>query len=175
MSPRKQLATRLFDEGLAEVDRLGLVTCDPDRFFPLITLRTGLTDGAYGGLNKKRLPYIYIGTRYDGFNKEQAMRNNQAYRGNEKSWGQARELAKQGKWQYVEYGHINNDPEIGAFVSDNPEDHVRALVAHELAHAVHWWEMEQGKPADRTEHGPAWQAIYRTLRREWVNPKIKSD
>ena len=177
MTARKQQVARLFAEGLEQIKQLHLVM-EATEFFDLIELKTGLTQGARGGMSNMSgngRPGIYIGTRGDGFDKETDFRRHGERNWREKCWKRAAELAREGKWQYVEYSHINNSEEIGAFISDDSDDHIRALMAHELAHAIHWWEVSKGLQTDKVEHGPAWINIYRALRRHWVNPKIKSD
>ena len=37
-----------------------------------------------------------------------------------------------------EYDHYTHDTEIGSFATKNPDDYIRAVVAHEVAHAVHY-------------------------------------
>ena len=172
MNQRKQQVAQLFAEGIEEIKRLHLVKGAPE-FFEKLELRTGCTTGAYGGISDKDIPYIYIGTRGDGFDKETDFRRHGERNWREKCWKRAAVLAREGKWQYVEYSHINNSEEIGAFISDDSDDHVRALVAHELAHAIHWWEVSQGLETNLVEHGPAWVGIYRVMRKHWVNPKIR--
>ena len=175
MSNRKQQVARIFAEGAEQVEKLGLVTHSTGEFFGRLELKTGCTEGARGGISSNGAPGIYIGTRGDGFDMETDFRRHGERNWREKCWKRAAELAREGKWQYVEYSHINNSPEIGAFVSNDSDDHIRALIAHELAHAIHWWKVSLDQEDNRVEHGPVWVGIYRALRAHWVNPKIKSD
>ena len=71
-----------------------------------------------------------------------------------------------------EYARIKNDPVIGAMEFETAEDALMALVAHEVAHLIHFnyfiytrWLRD----IDNTPHGQGWQKIYRILRRELVN------
>lgn len=79
-------------------------------------------------------------------------------------------------YRYHEYAHICEDKEIGAFYSINRLDHLKALVAHELAHFFqfnthpHNFESQnvnQQLPRldYRTPHGKGWQFIYRYLKK----------
>lgn len=70
--------------------------------------------------------------------------------------------------QHHEYSRIRRDPEIGALGWIGWRDHLKAVVAHEMAHWVHLssaarYPHEQG--ADAAPHGRAWQEIYRIFRR----------
>lgn len=167
---RRELAGKLFREGLYELMRIGLVKHAPELFRYKLHIRTGWTDGARGGCSKDLDPGVYIGLRGDEFDKALTLRRRTEQPGRKGVWKLATQHAKIGEWLFVEYSHIHNDSVIGGFISDDPRDHTRALVAHELAHAVHWWHIQTGYESERTSHGKAWQAIYRELRVEWVNP-----
>jgi len=84
---------------------------------------------------------------------------------------------------FWEYPHYANDEEIGSF-SDHWQRQLWALVAHELAHAVEYadvdlkmisdtWEARSAKHQwrmmNRGDHSDRFQWIYRRLRRTWVN------
>jgi len=84
---------------------------------------------------------------------------------------------------FWEYPHYANDPEIGSFV-DCWQRQLWALVAHELAHAVEFADVDLKMISDtreacggkhqwlmmkRDEHGDRFQWIYRKLRRAWIN------
>lgn len=173
MSKRKELINELFDEGLRQIKRLELVKyLNEDDFFERIYCNTGTTKGARGGVDSKGNPCIYIGTRLLGFDKENDFRYLTGSTRHKDIWKTAAALAKRGQWLHVEYSHIHSDPEIGGFISDEPTDHIRTTIAHELAHAIHWWTTENTAEKDTTSHGKLWQDIYRTLRVEWVNPLL---
>ena len=167
---RCELATRLFHEGLAEIMRLQIIGVAPDLFYLSVKITTGWTDGANGGCSKDLKPNVYIGLRCGEFDKATALRRSIENPGKGKVWKLETQHAKRSEWLFVEYSHIHNDPQIGGFISDDPEHHVRATVAHELAHTVHWWNIHMEQETDKVNHGAAWQAIYRALRTEWVNP-----
>ncbi|MEX9785668.1 MULTISPECIES: hypothetical protein [Providencia] len=76
---------------------------------------------------------------------------------------------------FHEYAHVCKDKEIGSFYSINRLDHLRALVAHELAHFFQFntasknynqHDAKQHLPRldYRTPHGEGWQYIYRYLK-----------
>lgn len=70
---------------------------------------------------------------------------------------------------YDEYDDFIDDPEIGSFLSDDPQDPLKAIIAHEIAHCIQFWNHKVshrgGWPAD---HGQEWQDIYKVLRVNWV-------
>ena len=74
-----------------------------------------------------------------------------------------------------EYARIKNDPVIGECAFESPEEALMLIVAHEVAHLIHYnyfiytrWLRE----GDNTPHGKNWQKIYRILRRELVNKNV---
>lgn len=80
--------------------------------------------------------------------------------------------------EWSEYSSFNKDPVIGQIdVTDN-EDIMLCLVAHEVSHYVQYtfrnWFPEYLKKDYRKPHGRTFQKIYRYLRADLVNPKIKS-
>lgn len=172
---RHELATRLFHEGLDQIERLQLIRFCPDLFHYTAKIKTGWTDGAGGYCPANAAPFIYIGLRLGDFDKATALRRAIENPGKGKVWKLETQHAKLGEWLYVEYSHIHNDDEIGGFISDDPKDHVRATVAHELAHTVHWWNIHMEQETDKVNHGGAWQTIYRALRVGWVNPARLKD
>jgi hypothetical protein len=98
-------------------------------------------------------------------------------------WGYGLDLAMRGCFPpdhvsittphlFQEYPHYRTDPVIGAMMGDW-QAHVRALVAHETAHAHQFYVRDHIPPANRiglrgldlgTPHGEAWQRIYRCMR-----------
>lgn len=77
-----------------------------------------------------------------------------------------------------EYARIRIDHEIGNFVSDSLDDVVKAMVCHELAHVIDYWNWHKGGRKDRrpVPHGSDWRFIYRQLRRHFglVNESMKA-
>ncbi len=69
---------------------------------------------------------------------------------------------------YREYQHIRKSPVIGDFVSLNRLNHVKALVAHELAHFLQFNSRYAVLPDldYRTGHGEGWQYIYGITRND---------
>ncbi|MEI9747423.1 MULTISPECIES: M48 family metalloprotease [Morganellaceae] len=76
---------------------------------------------------------------------------------------------------FHEYAHVCMDKEIGSFYSSNRLDHLKALVAHELAHFLqsntHSRNFTQAATQHlprldyRTPHGEGWQFLYRYLKK----------
>ena len=67
-----------------------------------------------------------------------------------------------------EYARIAADPEIGS-IGGCPIIATRALVCHEVAHALDFWNWHCGKHRDRRPipHGSEWRFLYRQLRRHF--------
>lgn len=85
-----------------------------------------------------------------------------------------------GNKKWVEYKSFTKDPVIGQIqVSDN-NDILLCLVAHEVSHYVqytHGSKMPQhlrNRKSNDRGHGDCFKMIYRYLRRDLVNPIIKS-
>lgn len=68
---------------------------------------------------------------------------------------------------FQEYKRHAKSLHIGSFVSESPTLIHKAVVCHEMAHAIQFWNGSPGKP-----HGSRWRILYRALRDEWVNPYI---
>lgn len=67
---------------------------------------------------------------------------------------------------YREYNHISHSPVIGNFLSLNRLNHVKALVAHELAHFLQRNITYASVPVldYRRSHGEGWQYLYAVIR-----------
>jgi len=92
--------------------------------------------GCWGGLSKERHPRITISTKY-----------------------------MEATGTFTEYKHIAGSDFIGSFYSDNNDDHLMAIVAHEIAHAViHWNGLRTYFRDDGKAHGAEWQKVYKELR-----------
>lgn len=107
----------------------------PTLFLRLLQVQTKNTRRSWGGLTRKQRgklqrPRISIAKRYATATGE-----------------------------FREYRAIADDPEIGSFRSNQTEQHIAAVVAHEIAHAADYWD------GDRTGHGSEWRYRYRILRR----------
>lgn len=166
---------RVFDATercLEVVERLGLVEKKKAMFRRRFQVSIKSGDGAFGGC-KNGIPYIKISTHCRDHNKQQWLEYLiEKDWTSPKIWREAVIAAKDNKWMFVEYSSFHKDPEIGGFLSDDPLDHVRATVAHEIAHAIHWWHIEMCGHKKSSPHGSDWRVLYRALRREWVNPLI---
>lgn len=166
-------AKRIFDsveQCLDVVNRLDLVKHKNLVFFRRFEVSIGSGDRAWGGC-KNGIPKIRISVYCRDHNKEQWLNELQdRVWFKMKVWKEALERAKNNEWMFIEYSHIHKDHDIGSFISDNPLDHVRAVVAHEIAHAIHWWHINECGHKRTRPHGGDWRFLYRALRREWVNP-----
>ncbi|ELO5146952.1 hypothetical protein QHC70_003698 [Citrobacter freundii] len=67
---------------------------------------------------------------------------------------------------YREYRHVSKSPLIGDFISLNRINHVKALVAHELAHFLQYNTAHASVPSldYRRSHGEGWQYLYTVTR-----------
>jgi len=135
---------------------------------------------SWGG-QQKGLPVMQIGLADNGrhTNKDLWLAHLSAKgTGVKRSWKEAVLLAKDGKWMFVEYSHINSSPVIGSFVSDDPKHHSDALLAHELAHAVQYFCKDNNDHqfgTDYTAHKGVFKNIYAILRKEFVNPFLNDE
>jgi len=72
---------------------------------------------------------------------------------------------------FFEYKSFEKHPIYGSFISDDIKDHIRAVVAHEYAHAFEKFQSrflnKRTKP-----HGIEWKEIYKTYRTHFVNPLL---
>lgn len=69
---------------------------------------------------------------------------------------------------FREYSHIDKLPNIGGFYSCNRLNHIKALVAHELAHFLQRHTNQACLPSldYRTPHGEGWQYLYSITRKD---------
>ena len=83
---------------------------------------------------------------------------------------------RKGRTFQHEYARIKNDPIIGEGTFATPEDALMLIVAHEVAHLIHYTTTSSIHggcvTGDNTPHGKNWQKIYRILRRELVNKNV---
>jgi len=85
---------------------------------------------------------------------------------------------------FVEYASIDKDPTIGGFETQDWRIRLKAVIAHELAHAAGqyiWIEKDRNPALLRTRHGridyvkahgDGWRRIYALLRSTHVNQYI---
>jgi len=85
-----------------------------------------------------------------------------------------------GKPRFVEYSSFAKDPIIGDISVVDDKDMLWLVVAHEVAHFVQFtfadrFPPNRWKPREITKsHGKCWKALYRILRKDLVNPKIRA-
>ena len=148
-------------------------------FKKTLTVKFTKAKSSHGG-QKKFLPYISIGLNNKGrySNKEQWLeRLKNEFPATGKVWAHARELAVvHNQWLFVEYSHVHDSPVIGGFVSDDPDLHMDAILAHELAHAVQFFckiKEDYQFGTDFKAHQGVWKEIYRVLRVEFINHRTE--
>ncbi len=125
-----------------------------------LKVHTKNINGAWGG-SQNGFPTVSIGRTDRCFDKEEfnamLLRINNHQKPN---WESAVQMARENEWMYVEYQSFYSHSEIGSFISDSRQDHVDALVAHELAHAIDHFNK------DCSRHQKPWKQKYAFLRRE---------
>ena len=68
---------------------------------------------------------------------------------------------------FKEYASIRRDPTIGDYFPEDNYKATKALVCHEVAHAIQYWNWyrDGGKVSEEPKtHGHEWRVIYRALR-----------
>jgi len=123
------------------------------------------SEGCSGGSSKKNGPHINVGCEWRGLSKERLIAVIEyAFFDGCRIW----EIARQ-NWvdhkglTFVEYASFADDPEIGWFMADDIEDHCFAMVMHEVAHAIDWWNNPSNE--GHHAHGSDWRVLYRALRK----------
>jgi len=81
---------------------------------------------------------------------------------------------------YTEYKRLQKEPAIGGFTTNDWRNCVRALVAHELAHAIQRSGVPHHKGRHRKidykkPHGHGFQQLYALLRRKHVRPFLDAE
>ncbi len=77
-------------------------------------------------------------------------------------------------YRFYEYPSYDNDPIIGGFYSKNPIDKLKAVLAHETAHAIQFYWYKQSGTRDKP-HGEVFKNYYKMLRTNFVNDNICYD
>ena len=137
-------------------------------------LKFGSGRQSSGGVDRDYRPEVNIAIQGRHFNGVEVM-HAARLRGatHQRVWTEQYNHALKNEWLYVEYSNIHDDPEIGKFVSDDSYHHLLAVVCHEIAHAIHWYSWARGLRLTKDKpHGIEWQNIYRTLRRNILNPLL---
>ena len=99
------------------------------------------------------------------------------------SIGMRRSVAESDKGFVAEYKSFNRDREIGGANVRNAEEAVMVVVAHELAHVIQFCRdyakrpelaglVSDQLPSNDRPHGYLFQLVYRTIRRNYVNPRL---
>jgi predicted SprT family Zn-dependent metalloprotease len=75
--------------------------------------------------------------------------------------------------EYIEYGHIANDPVIGNRFAQDEDEALLLTLGHELAHhVVHLIAHKRKLKVSPKPHGKAFKAVYRMIRSLAVNPML---
>lgn len=74
-------------------------------------------------------------------------------------------------YKFSEYPSFDSDPHIGGFYSTRPEDKLEAIIVHEIAHAVQFFEYKKLNTRCKP-HGPVFKKYYKMLRQHFVNPNL---
>lgn len=133
----KSKAWRIVEQQLKVLRGKRLIR-EPKRFAEQLRVHIKRTQVSRGGLGRGWRPYITIAAhRY------------------------------QATGAFCEYSHIQRDPEIGGFRTDEPDRIFKTVIAHELAHAVViWnWSRKDRRSKPPVAHGHEWRTTYRELRR----------
>lgn len=172
ISQRLLLVNKTFEECKSVVDEYVDTLKYKKTFLKRIYLMKETSGEAWSGGANRKHPRIQYSLNDRYFDKEKWLKKISTITNVKKiNWRQVKEQALLDNWIHVEYTRIFTDPIIGGFISDNPVDHVRCAMAHEMAHVIHYWnKYYNGK--DLGPHGPVWRNIYRILRREWVNKSL---
>lgn len=74
-------------------------------------------------------------------------------------------------YRYHEYASFDKDPYIGGFYSSRSYDKLEAVILHEIAHALQFFEYKKLNIRCKP-HGPIFKKYYRMLRGQFLNHKL---
>lgn len=109
----------------------------PKTFTKELLVTVKQINGSWGGVRRQGEPFITIPALYE-----------------------------EAKGKFHEYARIRKIKGIGEFHSDDTNDHIHAVVAHEIAHAVDYWNGVE------SAHGSEWRVVYRALRKHLNVPEV---
>lgn len=72
-------------------------------------------------------------------------------------------------YRFYEYPSYDNDKVIGGFLSKNSFEKTKAIICHEIAHAIQFFSYDKNKIRCKP-HGPIFKKYYTILREEFINP-----
>lgn len=75
------------------------------------------------------------------------------------------------QYRYREYPSFDADRYIGGFVSERGYDQLEAIILHEIAHAIQFFELKKMN-TKCTPHGPVFKHYYKLLREEFLNKRL---
>jgi len=138
----------------------------PSRFRKRFKVEETRGETCFGGNRKDSGPFIRVGRKACYLSKESLISviertsptDCRIWKLAEDNWNNL------GGLTFVEYASFADDPEIGWFMSNTIEHHCFAMVMHEVAHAVDWWNNPSTK--GHQGHGSDWKVLYRALRKK---------
>lgn len=71
-------------------------------------------------------------------------------------------------YRFYEYRSYDSNKHIGGFYSNNAEHREKAIICHEIAHAVQFFSYKKENIRCKP-HGPVFKKYYKILREEFVN------
>lgn len=74
-------------------------------------------------------------------------------------------------YRFYEYRSYDADSTIGGFYSKNPNDKLRAVICHEVAHALQYFQYSVTRIKCKP-HGPVFKHYYKALRTEFINDTL---
>jgi hypothetical protein len=74
-------------------------------------------------------------------------------------------------YRFYEYPSYDADKDIGGFYAIDPYLKLKAIVAHEVAHAIQMYSYTITK-SRCTPHGPVFKSFYKMLRQRFINPDL---
>lgn len=139
-----------------------------------IKLRVSHSARCKAGLNKSGM-VLYLSTADRYFDsKAYFTKLSNSGIGFKKVWAQAMKQFKEtGVARFVEYAHVDSEPNIGGFSITDEKIGLLAVVCHEFAHCLAHREAAFTRSRIKP-HGVEWQAIYKQLRDVLVNPFIET-
>lgn len=75
-------------------------------------------------------------------------------------------------YRFYEYKSYDEDKVIGGFYSDNIEHRLKAVLCHEMAHAIQFWRKYYCNLQNVKPHGEEFKTYYAALRQVFLNNEL---
>ena len=75
-------------------------------------------------------------------------------------------------YRFYEYKSYDEDKIIGGFYSDNIEHRIKAVLCHEMAHAIQFWHKYYNNIQNVKPHGEEFKTYYAALRQVFLNAEL---